>query len=95
MTKRIFFFKINSAYEIKKKATAVPLPQLPQALQENNMLPKILARLKAYDSNNNMVRNMNSFGDDDLCRVCERDDRSVFCKSCGHEWKVYYELNNS
>ncbi len=89
MTMTFFSFQniIIQLIEIKK---AVPsLPPLPQALQPSNSLPKILTHLRAYnyDSNNNMVRNMNTV-DDGLCKLCERDDRSVFCKSCGNEWKV-------
>lgn len=77
----------NAGSFVTNENKAVPsIPPLPHALQPNNILPKILTHLRAYDSNNNMVRNINPI-DDDLCRVCERDDRSVFCKSCGNEWK--------
>lgn len=25
--------------------------------------------------------------DDDGCQICDRSDRTVFCKTCGHNWK--------
>ena len=28
--------------------------------------------------------------DDDSCAVCDRPDKNVFCKTCGHSWKVCY-----
>lgn len=25
--------------------------------------------------------------DDDSCKICDRSDKTVFCKTCGHSWK--------
>ena len=31
---------------------------------------------------------------DDSCQVCDRSDKTVLCKSCGHDWKVKYCQQN-
>lgn len=30
----------------------------------------------------------NDDDEDDSCPICDRSDKNVFCKTCGHSWKV-------
>lgn len=30
--------------------------------------------------------------DDDSCAICDRPDKNVFCKTCGHSWKVCFYI---
>ncbi len=81
----------NAAYE--QIASAISLAAEQAASVYNPRLEKVPVAHKTF-KNQKVKKSWNVFqtneSDDDSCAICDRPDLTVFCKTCGHSWKVNF-----
>ncbi len=83
----------NSSYE--KIASAISFAAVQAANVYNSKLDKVPQ--DKYKFKKPQVKKpwnvcQASDSDEDSCKICDRSDKTVFCKTCGHSWKVSVAL---
>ena len=79
----------NSSYE--KIASAISLAAIQAANVHNAKIDKLSIdqyKYKKTYAKKSWTVFQNNDSDDDSCKICDRTDQTVFCKTCGHSWKV-------